>query len=440
MNSSYPVGAFSAHWFSFFNAISFQVMMGAPMILYAKSLNASSTVIGIIASLTPLMTVFQLPAARFLDRFGYRQFLLMGWSSRTVLIFVVAILPVLAFLDSQTKMAVLLTTLFFFNLLRGISSAAWMPWITILIPEGIRGRFLSVDQFFVHIGCLLSLGLSAVLLQGSVDDWEFSFVFLVSALGATASLFFIRRIPEVSSQEETRRSSTPVPWLAMLRHPPFRRLLLFNLLFLVVTGSLGVFTVEFMRDTIGLDVSKILVLSSLSFMGALAVLPFCGGVVDRTGSRPIMRVALCVFWTVIAAWFLMAAGIIPATFGVIACVNLAAGAASAAFNLGNIRTIMGTMPEMGRNHFFALFSVITSFGLGSAPVVWGITLDAIGSFEAVTGAFVWQRHSIYFSVLLLFNAIVIWSISRLIENPGNERPPPTAIFGNLKRSMRHWFR
>ena len=53
VKSVYPRGSFNAHWFSLFNAVSFQVMMGAPIIVYAKSLGASSTVLGIIAAFTP---------------------------------------------------------------------------------------------------------------------------------------------------------------------------------------------------------------------------------------------------------------------------------------------------------------------------------------------------------------------------------------------------
>ena len=81
-----PQGSFNLHWFSLFNAISFQIMMGAPIIVYAKSLGASSTTLGIIAAFTPLMTVFQLPAAQHLHRFGYRQFVLMGWGMRNLFI------------------------------------------------------------------------------------------------------------------------------------------------------------------------------------------------------------------------------------------------------------------------------------------------------------------------------------------------------------------
>ncbi|MEI8313147.1 MAG: MFS transporter, partial [Verrucomicrobiota bacterium] len=157
----YPKGAFNAHWFSLCNAVSFQIILGAPIILYAKSIGASSTVLGIIASFTPLMTVFQLPAAQFLGRYGYKQFILMGWSLRTVFIFLITLVPLAVFLDGTSKLAVILASLFVFNLLRGISSAAWMPWISSLIPEEIRGRFLSLDQIFMHVGSLLALVASA---------------------------------------------------------------------------------------------------------------------------------------------------------------------------------------------------------------------------------------------------------------------------------------
>ena len=62
--SIYPAGATNANWFSMFNAVSFQITLGSPMILYAKSIGATATVLGIIAALTPLLTIAQIPAAR----------------------------------------------------------------------------------------------------------------------------------------------------------------------------------------------------------------------------------------------------------------------------------------------------------------------------------------------------------------------------------------
>ena len=434
----YPKGSFNAHWFGIFNAFSFQIILGAPIILYAKSVGASSTVLGIIASFTPLMTVFQLPAAQFLGRYGYKQFVLMGWSLRTLFIFLLTGVPMAWFLDSTTKLAIMLASLFIFNLLRGISTAAWMPWITALIPEEIRGRFLSVDQMFITLGCLLALIASAIVMTGRVEPWEYAMVFLMSGVGATLSLNFIRRIPDVAAEETVRKSSEPVPWGKILAYPPFRELLKFNVLFMAVIGSLGVFTIEYLREFPKFDVSVVLYLSGISFIGALVSLPFSGRLVDEAGSKPVMTGALGLFSVTILGWFLVAAGVLPCSLWVIGGLNFFSGVAGANFNLANVRIIMATMPEMGRNHFFALFTVITSLGLGAAPIVWGVSLDFIGTYEAVTGAFHWRRHSIYFLALFLLNLIAMTLIRRLHETRGGE--PQSLVYARLRRAGKLWHR
>ncbi len=430
----------SAHTFQFFNAITFQIVMGAPIIVYAKTLGASSTVLGIIASFTPLMTVFQLPAAQHLERFGYKNFVVGGWGARTVFIFVLASVPLLGFLDDISKMAALMASLFMINLIRGISTAGWMPWMTVLIPEKIRGRFLSVDQMFMYTGCLVSLVASAIVMTGQVDPWEYAMVFLLSATSGAVSLYFIRRIPDVPPSETTRRSSQPVPWRAMLAYPPFRELIIFNLIYMSVVGSLGVFTVEYLRDQSHFEVSTVLYLSAFSFLGALVTLPLTGRIVDRSGSKPLMRFATLLLAVTIACWCLLSAGILPEKIALIAALNFCVGAASSNFNLANVRITMAVMPEMGRNHFFALFSVITSLGLGAAPVIWGVTLDMIGTYEVVTGAFHWKRHSIYFLALLVLNAIAFAYIRRLHESPDAGPAEPSLIYARLKRSSRFWQR
>lgn len=438
MSSPYPKGAFNSHVFNLFNAIAFQVMMGAPIVLYAKSLGASSTVLGIIAAFTPLMTVMQLPAARFLDRYSYKQFVLSGWGLRTVFIFLIAAIPLAAFMDNTTKLAALLAALFVFNLLRGISSAGWMPWIAALIDEPVRGRFLARDQLFTYVGSLLSLIACAIVMQGHVDPWEFAIVFLISALGGSASLFFIRRIPDVPMSEATSLSAHPVPWIAMLRYSPFQRLLVFNLLFMVVIGSLSVFTVEYLREFRHFTDGLVLVLSAVAFVGPILSLMLTARVIDGVGSKPILRLALGGFAVVLAGWLLIAGGVLPCSMAIVAALNFLTGLCAANFNVANTRIMMATMPEVGRNHFFALFTVITSLGLGAAPVMWGVTLDAIGSYELATGWFTWRRHGIYFAVLLVIDLITLAAVSRLRE--GGAGREGNMIEGRLRRLSRIWMR
>ncbi|MGB1790357.1 MAG: hypothetical protein ACPHP2_13425, partial [Limisphaerales bacterium] len=61
--SPFPDGVQSLFWFFFLNFLSCQIIMDSPIFLYAESLGASATIMGLIAGMTPLMVIFQIPAA-----------------------------------------------------------------------------------------------------------------------------------------------------------------------------------------------------------------------------------------------------------------------------------------------------------------------------------------------------------------------------------------
>ena len=441
--SIYPAGATNANWFSMFNAVSFQITLGSPMILYAKSLGATATVLGIIAAMGPLLTTAQIPAARHLGRVGYRRFILMGWGSRTIFIFLIAAVPLLAFLNNPGKIEVIVFALFVFNLLRGISSGAWLPWLTDLIPQDVRGRFLSRDQLFMHFGSLVSLTLSALILRGNAHPWQFSLVFVISACGGVASLLFLNRIPDIPAHETINKSNMRVPWREIVAHPPFFRLVVFNGLFAFTAGSLGVFTVAFMKARIGYSESRILYLTTLTFVGAMITLPLIGRVLDRVGSKPILRLSLAVYALLILGWALLASGVIAPSLVLIGALQFVAGIAGPNFNLANVRITMNTMPQMGRSHFFAIFSVISSLMLGLGPLLWGVCLDAIGSHRASWGGLEWNKFSVFYFTLLALNLVTLLLAAALHEQPvhGERIDPRDTVFqGNLKRMSRFWQR
>ncbi|MBI3875717.1 MAG: hypothetical protein HY300_07105, partial [Verrucomicrobia bacterium] len=59
-----PPGLNNAFLFAGFNALSFPIVVGSPMVLYAKTLGASATVLGLIVGMMPLLVIFQIPAAK----------------------------------------------------------------------------------------------------------------------------------------------------------------------------------------------------------------------------------------------------------------------------------------------------------------------------------------------------------------------------------------
>ena len=424
--SVYPPGALNVNGFSFFNAVSFQIVLGAPVILFAKSLGASSFVLGTIAALTPLLNILQLLAARFLHRVGYKRFLLSGWGARTFFTFCIAVLPLLPGLSIPTRLGLLIAALFCFNLLRGFSAGAWLPWLTALVPAPVRGRFLSRDNAFMHLGCLAALLLSAWVMTGSVEADEYAAVFGIGLLSALVSLWFVHRIPEVESAEDRKQSGVAVPWGAMLRFPPFAKLLWFTTIYMTVVGSLGVFTVEYLVVRGKFAESTILLLSAWSFVGALAGLAITAPRLDATGSKPWLRHGLVIMALVILGWFFLASGLLPGWPALVAGLNFFGGLAGAIFGVANTRIMMGSVPALGRNHFFALFTVVSGLGLGGAPMVWGAMLDTLGTLDVVLGVMTVNRYSVYFAALVVLAWLALRLIPGLHEGAAIEAAPPTA--------------
>ena len=402
--NAFPPGALNVNGFSFFNAVSFQIMLGAPVVLYAKSLGASSLMLGFIASLTPLLTIMQLVAARYLHRTGYRKFVLAGWGTRTFFTLCIALLPVVPGVDATAKLPLLASALFAFSFFRGLASGAWLPWMSSLVPENMRGRFLSRDHAFMQGGSLFAMLVSSWVMAGQVEAGEYASVFGIAMICGVASLLFIRRIPEVDSPEALRRSSVRVPWAAMLKYAPFARLLVFTTCYMLLIGGLSVFTVEYLVVRQKFAEGTILLLSGLGFVGALVGLAVTGPQLDVIGSKPWLQRALLLQACVIGMWFGLAAGWLPGWEALIGAINLLGGVAGAVFGVANTRIIMGSVPVMGRNHFFAIFTVITSLGLGGAPLAWGAVLDTVGTLDVVTGGISLNRYTIYFAALLFLCA------------------------------------
>ena len=399
---AFHAGMHNAWRFAGFNALSFQIVLGSPMVLYAKSLHATATVLGLIAGMMPLMVIFQIPAAQYINRIGYKRFVLAGWGTRTIFTFGMVLVPFATpFLDSTTRLVLLLALLFGFNLVRGISSCAWLPWITHLIPENYRGKYVSGDTAMANLGSFLTIIVSAVCLGGQSHPWQFAVIFAFSALMGVASLSFLNRVPDVPISEAIRSSSQPVPWLEILRHRPFQKLLRFVMVWALAYGGFSTFTVAFLKTETSMTGATVLFVTSVAFLGGLSSLWLLGHRLDHVGSKPILSLSLCCWLVILGAWVSLAGGVLTPKLPLFLALQFFMGLFSALVGMANSRLAMAIIPVMGRNHFFVLYSVFASVTLGLAPIFWGLIIDFIGNRQGAFLGLNWNHYSIFFALVLM---------------------------------------
>lgn len=441
MNATpFPSGIKNIFLFTVFNALSYQIILSGPMVLYAKSIGASATIIGIVAGMMPILVVFQIPAAKHVERIGYKRFIYAGWGTRVMFIAGMALVPLTGrFLDKVTQMALLLMLLFGFNLSRGISSCAWLPWMSSLIPSELRGRYLIRDAAFLNIASFCVFLIAAFSLGGQPRPWQFAFLFAFSAAMGATSLTFIKRIPEPGKTEQIPPSNHPVPWREIAAYPPFRKLLWMNLGWSLAYGGLNTFVVAFLKTEAGLVERDIMLVSSTAFIGGLCSLWFLGSRLDRLGSKPVLTFSMLAWIFILAGWICLAGKLIAPTLGVLIALQFLMGLCASFVTLSNTRLAMAIIPPMGRSHFFALFSVVANLTLGISPIFWGLSIDSAHSLHWFWRGFEWNQYSLFFGAVALMFFVTL-ALCRRLEEP-QAASMETLLRDILEQSpLRFWLR
>ena len=182
----------------------------------------------------------------------------------------------------------------------------------------------------------------------------------------------------------------------MALFPPFKKLLIEVVGWSIAYGGLTAFSVTFLKAA-GMSESKILLATSIAFLGGLSSLWFLGARLDRLGSKPVLTFC-CVAWVVVlTGWMLLSGNVFHLKLSVILALQFVMGLLAALVQMSNTRLAMAIIPSMGRNHFFAIYSVVGNVTLGVAPVAWGLLIDAVGSHAPHWIGLDWNRFTIFFA-------------------------------------------
>ena len=295
-------------------------------------------------------------------------------------------------INATTRIALLLFLLFGYNASRGISLCGFLPWVTQWIPEEVRGRYVSRDQMSSALATLGTMILAAFYLLRPEAQYAYGLLFFTSFVTAIISLWFLQRIPDVSVPQFSRNRER-VPYKEMLLYPPFLKLLVYNAVFLVAQAGSGVFWIPMLHDSFAATDSLILWMMVLSSAVSALCLWGSGHLVDRVGSRPALGLATLVFAVHLSCWCSVAARVLPFNLFAIIVIQFTAALSISLFNLANTRLVMATVPAMGRSHFFALYTVVTSLVSGVFPIFWGMLLDALAGWGVSWSRWQWNQYS-----------------------------------------------
>lgn len=390
--------------FGFFNAMTWQIAVGTPMVLFCERLGASTFEVGLAYAFLFLMTPLQIVATAWIPRFGFKRIMLTGFALRSVFLFVPLAIAIQApETGSRILVLMLIGSVFFFCLFRSLGVAAWLPWLYTILPSRIRGRYFATDQIIGSLGGVGTLLLCALLFRVFPLYEAFRLEYLIAIIGSLLSFIALARLPNPPPVEtiDLRAVVRETPRI-LLRRSRFRQYLMIGIWFAVTVTPIPPFCAYFLKSGPGLSASQILVLTTCQYAGVIV-----GGILirtrmDRMGPKPFFRIAMLAYALVAVYWIVRLSGSsggIASLYGVYFLLGMAAAMwVSAALNY-----LPQVMKEGKRALMVSLNSSCAALAGGISPIVWGLFLKNSGAVASVDmGVFRLYFVFVLISCLLLF--------------------------------------
>ncbi len=417
--------------FGFFNAMTWQVALGTPLVLLAETLGATAFQVGLMYSFLFLMTPVQVLSTALLPRFGYRRLMLFGWGTRAVCLLVPIYLAWISPPEPQTwHIHALIGSIFFFALLRAIGNCAFIPWMYSIIPERARGRYFANEQIFSGTAGV------GTLLFCSLTFWKldlfpaFFWQYLVALSGALLSWYALSKLQDGPKPD-------PIDLRMVLRESPrlcarpghYRRFLTMSVAYAAASAPVAAFCAYYLRVEAGLGAALIIVFTMMQYLGAIGGSFVIRGLIDRTGPRRFFTAALLLHAAVGLAWW----GILhtgATGTALLLTVYLLLGTAASTWMAANLNYLPRLCSGSDRPLRVSVHGAVTAFMGGVSPIVWGFFLRGSADSPSMNVA----AFEMFFLFVIAVQLALLFQVPRLLAVPTDAEPIHLA--GALGRPVR----
>jgi MFS family permease len=420
--------------FEFFNALTWQIAIGTPMVLFAERLGASSFQVGLAYSFAFLLTPVQVLATALLPRYGFKQVSMRGWAARSLFLALPLALALLAPEIGRPWMVnVLIWSVFFFSLCRSVGAAAMMSWFYGLVPSHLRGRYFASAQMLSGLAGAGTLVTCALLFAFMPIYTALLIQYAISFSGSVLSYFALNRLPDIAKPPaislRTVLRDTPRHMFAPSR---FRHYLWLSAWFAVIATPIPPFSAYFLKVGPQLTPGRIMLFEVLRYLGVIAGAWLIRRRIDHSGAKPFFLLALVLYAGVGGLWWLYLHSLLgggAVLFGIYFLVGLGA----VCWNVANLNYLPKVVPVGERALFVSIHGAVTACIGGCSPIWWGLFLKSTGTNGAPgINATVFQ----WFFVSVLVNvSILALLVARLHEDP-KTRVEPLVIGNALLRPFR----
>ena len=284
------------HYFNIFNAVSWNLLVGIVITLFALRLGAPPTYIGFLSA-TFYISLFLLPVGKLLStRFSIIGIYSFTWITRSICMILAVAAPFVDYAGyRKTALFLVMLGVLLFHLFRGIGLIGNNPVLSLLASGPDRGSYMTQIQIINSAIGMLGSFLVAIILGMEPPIIIFSFLLGAGVVTGIISGFMIKTVPEPPRPKD--ESSYGGIKLADVFREAYSQDYLrhFMIIFFLVVMASGVtrtFITVYAREVLGHNdglISLYSVFGGLGFLTAGILIKF---LVDRIGAKPLFIVCV----------------------------------------------------------------------------------------------------------------------------------------------------
>lgn len=414
---------------------------GTFLVAIALYMGASNVQIGVLAALPTLTNIFQLVSVWLVQKFNNRRAITVtGAVCARFPLLLIGILPLL--FSNTASVGALISLLSFQYFFASIAGGSWNSWMRDLIPQQILGSYFSHRSRLMQI---LNVTLSLVMAM-SIDYIKehypnheitaYACMFIISGIVGMWGAYALARTPEPKSKpihdNIAKLFSKP------LTVPNFRKLLVFNSIWIFAFNLVTPFFSVYMMKTLGLPLVYVICLNIVSQVSSITSIKLWGSCSDRYSNKTIIRICAPVYIACIMAWSVV--GIMSPAFmlPVLVLMHMLMGASNAGITLALQNIGLKLAPADEGIVYLVTKNIVTAIFSATAPLVGGLLADFFTSHFVIHlfGRGQWNLFFMAGAVVGVFSMKLLKSVRE--EGELDKKLLITELQHNFKKRVRNW--
>ena len=280
---------------------------GAFLVAFALNLGASNLMIGLMASIPPLMQLVQIPSIYLVEKIRKRRAISVYASASSRIIWLLIALMAI-FLPSKEGLMFFIVALALHSAIGAVSACSWSSWMRDLVPQDQLGSFYSKRmRLSTGLGIILYLAAGFYVdfvkkLFPDLELYAYSTLFLIGFFAGMLGVYFISTIPEPRMVTQEGRSKFFEQMLTPFEDINFRKLITFLGSWNFAVNLAAPFFTVYMLKRLRMDMSFIIALTVLSQIMNFTFLRIWGKFSDLFSNKSVLAVCGPLFLACILAW------------------------------------------------------------------------------------------------------------------------------------------